>query len=109
MLTTNASPTKWARALHRATAHHLIIVPMDTITDGPNETLYFKARSVSRPDTTVHGIRIDATSAGISVQCSCEGGQQRLACMHAAQALRYAGLLPDIELIETPEPLPAAA
>ncbi len=109
MLTTNATSTKWARALHRATAHNLIVAQVETITNGHDEYLYFRAKSTSRPESTIHGIRVACTSAGVDVSCSCEGGMKNLACMHAAQTLRAAGLLPDLELVELPDQLPAAA
>src|SRR5687767_10214233 len=99
MLTTNQTATKWARALHRATAANVLIMQTERITEGYDERLYFTARSVSRPDSITHRIRVHATAEGVDVLCTCEGGQQHLACMHAAQALRYAGLLPDMELV----------
>lgn len=109
MLTTAQPPSKWARALHRATARNVVVAQVETITNGPDEYLYYRARSVSRPDSLVHGVRVCCSSAGVDVMCSCEGGQKGLACQHAAQVLRAAGLLPDIELIDTPEPMPVAA
>jgi len=109
MLTTTQTATKWARALHRATAHNLIVAQVETITNGHDEYLYFRAKSTSRPESTIHGIRVACTSAGVDVSCSCEGGTKNLACMHAAQTLRAAGLLPDLELVELPDQLPAAA
>jgi len=95
--------------LHRASAANVLIVQTDAITEGFDERLYFTARSVSRPDSLAHRIRIHATAEGVDVICTCEGGQKRLSCQHAAQALRYAGLLPDMELIETTDTMPIAA
>jgi len=109
MLTTSQTPTKWARALHRASAANVLIVQTDAITEGFDERLYFTARSVSRSDSLAHRIRVHATAEGVDVICTCEGGQKRLACQHAAQALRFSGLLPDMELVELPDPMPIAA
>ena len=109
MLTTTQTATKWARALHRASAANVLIMQTERIVEGYDERLYFIARSVSRPDAITHRIRVHATAEGVDVICTCEGGQKQLACQHAAQALRYAGLLPDMELVELPQPMPVAA
>jgi hypothetical protein len=97
---TPGRPSQWARALHRAEANRVIVVPIEQSADAGAERHYFKARSVSRPDSVTHGIVITCDGAGVQVRCSCEGGQKGLPCMHAAQALRAAGLLPDLMLIE---------
>lgn len=97
----DGQPTKWARALHRAEAHNLIVTQVETVANGPDELLFYKARSVSRPGSVIHGIAIECTARGVDVKCSCEGAQKGYPCMHAATALRSAGLLPDIQLIET--------
>lgn len=99
-MVTTGNPAAWARALHRAEAHNLIVVETNATRAGLAETLYFKARSVSRPESTTHGIAITCDERGVSVRCSCEAGQRGSVCMHSAQALRAAGLLPDLMLIE---------
>ncbi len=101
-------PGQWARALHRAEAYNLIVVPIETRQDGHNVTHFYKARSVSRPDSVIHGIRIECTAAGVDVKCSCEGSQKSCPCMHAAQCLRAAGRLSDLLLIEAGETAAAA-
>ena len=94
----------WRRAFHRAEAQHVQVkvIGSEVMPSGAERT-YYKARSVSRPDSVQHGIAIECSSRGVDARCSCEGNQKGYICMHLAAALRHAGLLPDCELA----PLPA--
>ena len=104
---TGSQPGKWARALHRAEANNVLVLCVESMTEGYDTLEWWKAKSVSRPDRS-HGIRVEYTAEGVDVICSCEGGQKQLPCMHAAQVLRAAGMLPNMMLVES-EPEPIAA
>jgi hypothetical protein len=88
MIVTNEAQV-WQRALHRAIARNITVERRGQ--DG--ERTWFVAGSFSR-DTVRHGICVTCGPEGVSVFCSCEGGQRGLACQHAAAALNAAGLLP---------------
>lgn len=105
---TGTCPSRWSRALYRAECHNLI-ARKDVILESANgETTYYKVKSASRP-AIEHGVRIFASAEGVTVDCSCEAGLKAMICQHMAVSLRAEGLLPDLMLIESPEPMPAAA
>ena len=99
---TVGAPTIWARALHRAECHNIVAVLASTEQRGFDETLFYKIASASRPGT-VHGVKIECTAEGVRSSCTCEAGQRGSVCLHQARAMRDAGLLPDLMLIESIE------
>jgi hypothetical protein len=80
----------WDRALHRARARHIQVEQRGS--DG--DRAWFRAGSFSR-DGLQHGVSVEFGAAGVSVRCSCEGGQHGRPCQHAAAALNAAALLPE--------------
>lgn len=101
-MATVTAPTIWARALHRAEAHNILVTFAGSETRGFDETLFYKVASASRPGT-IHGVKIETSADGVRTMCSCEAGQRGSVCLHQAKALRDAGLLPDLMLIESEE------
>lgn len=84
--------TTWNRALVRAEARSLKARQVNTETHGAVTVMFYRVKSWSR-DGIDHGVKVTASSSGIEVTCSCEGGLNGRPCQHAAAVLKLEGWL----------------
>ena len=89
----DASADAWQRALKRAAARAYQLIHFRTYSGGYGDTTHvYKVASASEP-ATFRWVALTQTALGWSCQCDCTAGERDVPCVHAALALREAGVL----------------
>jgi hypothetical protein len=88
-----AGTDAWQRALKRAAARSYQLIHYRTHDEGYGAVSHvYKVASASDPGT-YRWVCLTQTRLGWSCQCDCPAGERDVPCVHAALALRAAGVL----------------